>query len=91
MGDFYQKKGDTEKARAYQDKANFYLAQLSGMIICSLSPTGQGEGCLPYASQESVDTGHGWTTPKGKSTGSIAGTAYTLFAFYGYNPLELKE
>ena len=91
MGDFYQKKGDTEKAQAYQDKASFYLAQLSGMIICSLSPTGQGEGCLPYASQESVDTGHGWTTPKGKSTGSIAGTAYTLFAFYGYNPLELKE
>jgi hypothetical protein len=60
------------------------------MIISSSSPTGQGESCLPYATQDFVDTGHGWMTPKGNSTGSVAGTAYAFFAYYGYNPLELK-
>jgi len=67
-----------------------YLVQLGNMIISSPSPSGQGEGCLPYATQDVVDTGHGWITPKGKSTGSVAGTTWTLFAYYNYNPLELK-
>lgn len=91
MADFCQKKGMTEKAKGYEEKADSYLVELSRMMISSRSPTGQGEGCLPYATQASVDTGHGWRTPKGKATGSIAGTAYTLFAYYNYNPLELKE
>ncbi|MDD4953530.1 MAG: hypothetical protein PHG40_01335 [Candidatus Omnitrophica bacterium] len=26
-----------------------------------------------------------------RATGSVAGTAYTLFAYYNYNPLELKD
>jgi len=30
-------------------------------------------------------------TPQGKSTGSVAGTAYTLFAYYGFNPLEFDN
>ncbi len=91
MEDFYAKKGDTPKADNYKKKAEMYLSELGNMIISSSSPSGQGEGCLPYATQEHVDTGHGWMTPKGSHTGSVSGTAYTLFAYYGFNPLELKE
>ena len=61
------------------------------MIISSPSASGQGDSCLPYATQENADTGHGWMTPKGRATGSVAGTAYALFAYYNYNPLQLKE
>jgi hypothetical protein len=68
-----------------------YLSELGNMIISSPSASGQGQGCLPYATQDQVDTGHGWLTPKGSHTGSVSGTAYTLFAYYGFNPLELKE
>jgi hypothetical protein len=91
MADFYSKKGLASRAGDYAAKADEYLSELSNMIISSPSPSGQGESCLAYATQEYVDTGHGWLTPKGKSTGSVAGTAYTLFAYYGYNPLELKD
>ena len=90
MAEYYAQKGDLKKAASYQEKAQFYLSQLGNMIIASSSPSGQGEGCLPYATQDYVDTGHGWMTPKGKHTGSVSGTAYTLFAYYGFNPLELK-
>lgn len=89
MADYYSKAGQEDKAAVYQDKADNYLAQLGNMIISSPSPSGQGEGCLPYATQDFVDTGHGWMTPKGKHTGSVSGTAYAIFAYYGYNPLEL--
>jgi hypothetical protein len=91
MADFYRKKGISSKAVNYEEKADQYLVELCNMIISSPSPSGQGEGCLPYASSDFVDTGHGWNTPKGKSTGSVSGTAYTIFAYYHYNPLELKE
>ncbi|MFH1248103.1 MAG: hypothetical protein V1490_03015, partial [Candidatus Omnitrophota bacterium] len=91
MADFYYKKGLKAKAHAYEMKADEYMAQLGNMIISSPSPSGQGESCLPYATEDSVDTGHGWKTPKGKSTGSLAATTYTIFAYYNYNPLELKE
>ncbi|MFA5176753.1 MAG: PilZ domain-containing protein [Candidatus Omnitrophota bacterium] len=91
MSEFYLKKGDAARSRSYQLKADEYLASLGNMIISSPSPSGQGESCLPYATQNSVDTGHGWFTPKGKSTGSLSGTTYTIFAYYNYNPLELKE
>jgi hypothetical protein len=91
MQDFYAKKGNLIKAGNYKQKAEMYLGQLGNMIISSSSPSGQGEGCLPYATQDNVDTGHGWMTPKGSHTGSISATAYTLFAYYGFNPLELKE
>ncbi len=89
MVDFYDKKGVKDKAAAYSLKADEYLSALSKMIISSPSPTGQGQGCLPYATLDNVDTGHGWFTPKGRSTGSVAGTVYALFAYYNYNPLEL--
>jgi hypothetical protein len=91
MKDYYNKKGMAAKARTYELKADHYLAELCTMIISSPSPSGQGEGCLPYASCDAVDTGHGWMTPQGKATGSVSATAYTLFAYYNYNPLELKE
>jgi hypothetical protein len=91
LSDFYAKKGMTEKASVYAEKAQVYLAELGNMMISSPSPSGQGESCLPYATQDSADTGHGWATPKGKSTGSVAGTTYAIFAYYNYNPLELKE
>lgn len=91
MADFYYQKNMIAKARAYDKKADEYLSNLTNMIICSASPSGQGESCLPYATQGVVDTGHGWMTPEGKSTGSVAGTVYTLFAYYNYNPLELKD
>jgi hypothetical protein len=90
MADFYNKKNIPAKARAYEQKADEYMLGLGNMIISSPSPSGQGESCLPYATQDFVDTGHGWTTPKGRSTGSLSGTTYTIFAYYNYNPLELK-
>ncbi|MCX5703703.1 MAG: hypothetical protein NT066_04345, partial [Candidatus Omnitrophica bacterium] len=91
MSDFYYKKGMIAKARTYALKADEYLAGLSNMIISSPSPSGQGESCLPYATEDFVDTGHGWISPGGKSTGSLAGTVYALFAYYNYNPLRLQD
>ena len=91
MAKFYYDKDMLIKARFYEMKADDYLSQLCKMIISSPSPAGLGEGCLPYATQDSVDTGHGWSTPRGKRTGSVAATAYTLFAYYGHNPLEIPD
>ncbi len=90
MADYYRRTGEAERSGKYQAKAAEYLGQLCNMIICSPSSTGQGEGCLPYASSDFVDSGHGWMTPKGKSTGCVSSTAYTFFAYYGYNPLALQ-
>ncbi|MFA5361670.1 MAG: hypothetical protein WC335_00255 [Candidatus Omnitrophota bacterium] len=90
MAEYYRQTGDLEKSGKYRIQAEEYLGHLCNMIICSPSPSGQGEGCLPYASADFVDTGHGWRSPKGESTGCVSGTAYTIFAYYGYNPLELK-
>jgi len=91
MAEYYHAQSMAAKAVSYEERADEYLNQLCNMIISSPSPSGQGEGCLPYASLDSVDTGHGWTTPKGKLTGSVSGTAYTIFAYYHFNPLQLKE
>ena len=91
IGDFYHKKGLIAKARAYKNKADEYLVELGKMAVSSVSPYGQGETCIPYVTQDIIDSGHGWTIPKGKSSGSLAGTAYTVFAYYKYNPLVLKE
>ena len=91
MADYCHSQAMEAKAKSYEDKAEEFLMQLCNMIISSPSPSGQGEGCLPYASIDYVDTGHGWTTPRGKLTGSVSGTAYTIFAYYHYNPLELQE
>jgi len=89
MADFYSGLGETDKAGEFNKKAGFYLSELDKMVISSPSRSGQGAGCLPYATQPSADTGHGWRTPQGADTGSVAGTAYTIFAKEGYNPLSL--
>jgi hypothetical protein len=91
MRDFHEKVVDLKRAYAYRDKYNFYLSQLERLIISSPSKVGQGAGCLPYATQDDVDTGHGWRTPNGKNTGSVSATAYGIFAIKGYNPLELAS
>lgn len=91
MSDFYLEHGDPGKAKDYNDKADFYLNELEKMVISSPSRSGQGAGCLPYATLAKADTGHGWRTPGGKDTGSVSGTAYGIFAIRGYNPLELQE
>lgn len=83
--------GQDVKAGLYEDKADFYLNELQKLIITSPSRTGQGRGCLPYASQDGADTGHGWRTPRGPRTGSVSGTAYGLFAWVGYNPFDLDN
>jgi len=88
MAKFYLQKNLPKKSTYYEEKARDYLNDLFKMLISSPSPIGWGESCLPYASEELVDTGHGWVTPKGKTTGSVASTAYGLFAYYGFNPLE---
>lgn len=91
MANFYLGQGDAIKSKYYTDKVNLYLDQLQKLIISSPSWTGQGNWCLPYATSSNVDTGHGWRTPKGNSTGSVSGTAYAIFAKKGFNPLRLKD
>ncbi|MCX5665681.1 MAG: PilZ domain-containing protein [Candidatus Omnitrophica bacterium] len=88
MANYYAALNDNEKANLYKDKADIYLNELYKMMISSPSPSGQGAGCLPYASQPNTDTGHGWRTPEGKQTGSLSGTSYAIFAKKGYNPLS---
>lgn len=91
LSKYFASKADKLKEKLYNDRAEEYLEELTKMIISSPSPTGQGQGCLPYASIDFVDTGHGWMTPKGKNTGSVSATIYTIFAYYGFNPLELNS
>ncbi len=87
MADYFQDK-NTNKSGEYFKKALFYFNELQKMLIVSPSPVGRGDPCLPYASSPSIDTGHGWRTPRGNRTGSLASTAYFLIAYYGYNPLR---
>ncbi|MEE8317465.1 MAG: hypothetical protein V3S13_00980, partial [Candidatus Omnitrophota bacterium] len=89
MSDYHKKRNEPLKASYYNTKAEFYLSELEKMIIVSPCKIGQGEGCLPYASHDDVDTGHGWKVAAGSRTGSTAGTAYTIFARHDYNPLML--
>ena len=90
MADYYRQLRNTDKASYYAQLANLYISELSKMIITSPSPVGQGEFCLPYASHEFADTGHGWRTPKGNRTGSVAATAYAILAIEGFNPLKFN-
>jgi len=90
MADYYEENSDFNKAKYYNKKADFYLSEIEKMVISSPSRVGQGQGCLPYATQDDVDTGHGWRVARGTKTGSTAGTAYTIFAKYNYNPLALE-
>ncbi|MDD5070242.1 MAG: PilZ domain-containing protein [Candidatus Omnitrophica bacterium] len=90
MADFYKDR-DQDKSQSYFKQAEFYFDELQKMLITSLSRVGREDPCLPYASAASADTGHGWRTPQGTRTGSLAATAYFLIAYYGYNPLTAEE
>jgi len=90
MADYYKQKDELSRAAYYNKKADYYLSEIEKMIISSPSMVGQGNGCLPYATQDDVDTGHGWRVAHGTRTGSTAGTVYTMFAKYNYNPLALE-
>ena len=90
MADYYTTLNDNAKADQFRKKGEYYLNNLDKMVISSPSKSGQGAGCLPYASSPNADTGHGWRTPKGKDTGSVAGTGYTLFAHKDFNPLAFE-
>ncbi len=90
MSDFYIKRKNLTKAKFYEDKAEYYLSELDKLTIYSDSKTGQGGVCLPYATHQNADTGHGWRTPSGRQTGCIAGTVYAIFAKKNFNPFEIK-
>lgn len=91
LSSYFEKSDDDFRSKYYREKSKNYIRELSKLIISSPSPTGQGEGCLPYSTLAEVDTGHGWNTPKGDRTCSIAGTAYTVMAMKGFNPLKLNQ
>ncbi len=91
LSKYFHKKNNMIKEIFYRERANHYLTELNKLIIASPSARGQGEGCLPYATLEQADTGHGWYTPMGGNTCSIAGTAYTIMAMKDFNPLMFKE
>jgi hypothetical protein len=88
MAQYYFIQNDEQKYRQYMDSSLFYFNELQKMLITSLSHAGREDPCLPYATAELADTGHGWRTPKGNRTGSLAATSYFLLAYYGYNPLQ---
>lgn len=90
MADFYSRKGNKEKYKYYLNQAEFYFNELQKMVIISPSKFGRVDPSLPYASRPFVNTGHGWRTPKGTSTGSLAATSYCLLTFLGYNPLKAE-
>ena len=90
MADYHREGNNFAKETYYKRKADFYLSELEKMVIVSPSKIGQGEGCVPYASQDDVDTGHGWRIAQGSKTGSTAGTAYVIFAKHNYNPLMIQ-
>ncbi|MBD3264102.1 MAG: hypothetical protein GF375_03250 [Candidatus Omnitrophica bacterium] len=89
MADYFKGRNPA-KFKDYMEKAAFYFNELQKMLITSFSKVGREDPCLPYASSPFIDTGHGWRTPKGSETGSLASTAYFLLAYHGYNPLEGK-
>ena len=91
LADYYTEKGDIKNASFYRGQRIKYLNELNKMIITSPSAFGQGAWCLPYASRENTDTGHGWRTPKGDRTGSVAATAYAVFALAKENPLAFLK
>ncbi len=88
MAYFHSQKGNLEQSRRYCLLAEKYLNELIKMVVSSPSASGQGRGCLPYASSGNVDTGHGWRTPSGTTTGAVSSTAYYILAYKGFNPLN---
>jgi len=91
LSEYFAKKDNFYKEKRYAAKAEMYLNELNKLIIASPSARGLGAGCLPYATLEDADTGHGWNTPYGASTCSVAGTAYMIMAIKEWNPLMFQR
>ena len=91
LAQFHDRHHRSVQAAAYERKARFYLMELEKLVITTPCKTGHRGWAVPYATQEDVDTGHGWRTVRGASTGCISGTVYTLFARLGYNPLAVPS
>jgi hypothetical protein len=89
MALYHQGQGSEAQAERYLAEARHYQEELRKLAIQSPCPLGHPGVSFPYATHQNVDTGHGWRTPHGNSTGSISGTVYAIFAFLGYNPLRL--
>lgn len=89
LSGYFAGRHSSAKAEYYAQKAGMYLDELNKLVISSPSAKGQGEGCLPYATLEDADTGHGWNTPLGTRTCSVAGTAYMIMAMRQFNPLAV--
>ncbi|MEW6170234.1 MAG: PilZ domain-containing protein [Candidatus Omnitrophota bacterium] len=81
---YYSNKGNSYKARLYQDKADEYLAEIGKVIFSSPCNIDQGQGCLP-----TTNTILSKATTKPHI--SISATIYTLFAYYGYDLATLNE
>lgn len=85
ISNFYKQKSDLDKADKYDRRADFYLGELEKLMLVRLAfGSSKGRGGLPYASNSSVDTGHGWYTPDSGSI-SAAGTNFAIFAKEEYN------
>ncbi|MBU1044495.1 MAG: hypothetical protein KJ915_08895 [Candidatus Omnitrophica bacterium] len=85
ISNFYKQHEDQAKAHKYRRQANYYLGELEKlMLVRSAFGSSKGRGGLPYASNSSVDTGHGWSTPDSGSI-SAAGTNFAIFAKEEYN------
>jgi hypothetical protein len=92
LGHHYAQMQKPSKGRAYHQKADQYLQELSKLIITdSRSDSRRAGASLPYATSANAATGHGWRTPTGPDTGSIAGTAYMFLALRGVNPLIAED
>ncbi len=90
MAAYHEEAGAPGMARHYRGLSREGISELTKMVVTSPSPVGQGDFCLPYASHELADTGHGWHTPRGHATGSVAATAYAILAIEDFNPLSLN-
>jgi len=89
MAEYYSTQ-DPAAYREYLRKVLLYSSEIQKMIINSPSLTGKSYPALPYASDAQVDTGHGWRTPSGNENSALASTAYFLFTYEGWNPLQAK-
>jgi len=84
MAEFYYKRELIAKARSYELKADEYLVSLGNMVLSETAPSGEEISHLPYA----VFDG---SSMSAKPEREISATVYALFAYYNYNPLELKD
>ncbi|RKX90881.1 MAG: hypothetical protein DRP84_12445 [Spirochaetes bacterium] len=96
IADYFKDK-NPDKSKDYRRKAEYYMAQLENIALVKggiIKEKGIGLPlivmALPYASKEDVNTGHGWRTPQGQETTSLASTIYTIFANKGYNCFQLR-